>query len=68
MSLLTSAATRFMGKENLQRLGANRRHEPEIPLTRPSGTLAPTGGEACDELSRVGWDEGALRFMEKSVI
>ena len=31
-------------------------HEPRrIPLTRPSGTLSPTGGE--------GWGEG-VRFME----
>ncbi len=30
-------------------------HELKNPLTRPSGTLSPTGGE--------GWGEGASRFM-----
>ena len=35
---------------------AHRSHEPEIPLTRPPGTLSPTGGE--------GRGEGASRFKE----
>ena len=60
-------AAMFMGRGNLQRSNANRGHEPEIPLTRPSasallrrdksGTLSPTGGE--------GWGEGASRFRER---
>ena len=41
---------RFMGRGNLQRLDANRGHEPGRPLT-PS--LSPTGGE--------GWGEGGGR-------
>ncbi len=47
-----------MGRENLQRLDANRGHEHGIPLTRPSGTLSPAGGE--------GWGEGAARFMKST--
>src|SRR5438034_4741685 len=35
-------------------LDVNRSHEPGIPLTRPSTTLSPIGGE--------GWGEG-VRFM-----
>ena len=48
----------FMGRENLQNLDANRSHEPEPLLSRPSGTLSsiPNGGE--------GWGEEVLRFME----
>ena len=55
-SLLTSAATRSMEREHLQKLDVSWGHEPVgIPLNRPPGTFSPTGGE--------GWDEG-VRFME----
>ncbi len=30
-----------------------------LPLTRPSGTLSPIGGE--------GWGEGVLRFMVRAI-
>src|SRR5437773_11943555 len=56
MSLLTSAATRFMGRGQLQNSDVNRSHEPiGIPLNRPPGTFSPTVEE--------GRDDG-VRFME----
>src|SRR6266550_862911 len=48
---------RFMEREHLQNLDVSWGHEPGIPLTRPSATLSPIGGE--------GWGEG-VRFMESA--
>ena len=45
----------FMGSELLQNIDVGWGHEPGCPLTRPSGTLSPNGGE--------GWGEGG-RLMK----
>src|SRR5207237_5232804 len=49
-----NSSTKFMKSEHLQNLDVSWGHEPGIPLTRPSATLSPIGGE--------GWGEG-VRFM-----